>query len=88
MRWNQAKLAARKGQSIEDGAALFDDWKPDNARGLVWTLYTLLDATGWAHLPDAGGWLAQDESLMQDLALLSQMSALVMAQLEANAQDA
>lgn len=65
---------------------LFEDWCPA-APQTAWLLFTLMDSTEWKHLPDPGGLLDQDETLMADVALLSRMSALVYAQLEANDEN-
>jgi hypothetical protein len=34
---------------------------------LAWDTWVLMEATGWKHLPHAGGLLDQPEALMDDL---------------------
>jgi len=45
-------------------------------------LYKTLDTRGWPHLPGTGGWLDQDEALMEDLATLSQLAYVLEAHIE------
>jgi len=86
VRREKAKLAAREGKNYEDGAELFGDWLPHNPRAAR-LAYELMDATEWQHLPDSGGFMAQDEALMEDIALLSRMAGFVREQLRVNNKE-
>jgi len=77
------KRAARDGKNLGDGAELFGDWSLYNPRA-AWLSFSLLEASDWHHLPEAGGWYGQDEMLMEDLATLSEMAGYVRAQIEVN----
>lgn len=81
--WHRAKLEAEKGGGPAVDA-LFDDWLPTNPKAAR-TLFMLMESTDWRHLPMDGGWLDQDECLMEDVALLSQMSQLVRSEVRGNA---
>lgn len=78
-----AKRAARKGERTGDGSELFGEWSLYTPKA-SWLAYTLLDATGWQHLPQDGGFFGQDELLMNDLATLARMASYVDAQAEVN----
>jgi len=51
-----------------------------NNLDLAWLVWTLMEATGWKHLPLAGGLLDQPEALMDDLLTLSWLSGIVREQ--------
>lgn len=78
-----AKRAAREGKQTGDGSELFGDWEVYLPRA-SWLAYSLLDATGWQHLPASGGFFEQDELLMEDLTTLTRMASYVDAQAEVN----
>lgn len=56
-RWHQEQDSDNE---LPDIALLGD---PERA----WRAFTLMEATGWRYLPEAGGLLDQDEALMSDI---------------------
>ncbi len=72
-----------EGRILGDGSELFDDWTLYHPKA-SWLLFQWMDATEWKHLPNSGGWLEQDETLMTDLTTLARMASYVRAQIEAN----
>jgi hypothetical protein len=76
LNWHTAVLQAEKGGPAVE--RLFEDWAPPSPT--AWTLFTILEAKDWKHLPNGGGWCDQDEGLMEEIALLSQLSYLTEAE--------
>lgn len=72
IRWHTAKKEALKGAREEP-----DDWDTPKDLEMAWGTWTLLEATGWRHLPFVGGLLDQPDVLMTDLATISWLSAIV-----------
>lgn len=67
----------------ETGAdPLWEDWAPPP--DAVYSIYMLWESGGRYNLPDAGGWLDQDEGLIQQIGTLATMSAIVRAEVRNN----
>lgn len=82
-----AKWRARHGKPSDDSdEELYDDWCPHYPKAAL-LLYELMDATEWAHLPNGGGWLDQDEALMEDVAQIARKAQFVRAHVEVNEAD-
>lgn len=47
-----------------------------------------MDRADWQVLPGSGGWMDQDEGLMEEISTLARMSMYVRAQLEVNEAEA
>lgn len=82
-----SKWRARHGKpSTENDKELYEDWCPNYPKASL-LLYELMDATDWAHLPNSGGWLDQDEALMEDITLLARKAMFVRAHVEVNESE-
>jgi hypothetical protein len=78
MAYHTAILDAENGFNETGTDPLFEDWTPPPDP--VVDLYMLWEAGGRQHLPDAGGWLDQDEGLINQLGLLAEKSAIIRAE--------
>lgn len=78
MKWHTARSKAREGDREEP-----DDWDPPVDLEHSWKVWTLLESTGWRHLPVEGGLLDQPELLLEDLAVISWLSSIVEEQIGA-----
>jgi hypothetical protein len=68
LRWHQR----RRKDPVD-----LDDWTPPRDLEKAWTVWTLLESTGWRHLPMPGGLLDQPDALMSDVAIIAWLSAIV-----------
>jgi hypothetical protein len=59
-------LEYRRRRKEKDRGEDTDDWML-NDPSLAWDTWTLMEATGWKHLPHVGGLLDQPQALMDDL---------------------
>ncbi len=68
---------------MDDDDFTWDLLEPEAA----WRVWTMLEATEWRHLPQAGGLLDQDEALMSDLAAIGARSSIVRQMIEIEKQE-
>jgi hypothetical protein len=80
--YHHAIKDAEKGMAETGTDPLWEDWTPPP--DAVYDLYMLWESGNRYNLPDAGGWLDQDEGLIQQIGTLATMSAIVRAEVRGN----
>jgi hypothetical protein len=81
IRWCKNKDRALRGDYDDE-----DTWDVSDPESMF-MLWLLMDALEWKHLPDEGGLLDQDESIMNDLSTMTFVSQKVKSMLDDEKQD-
>lgn len=74
MRYYKQRKEAEEAQGEREEP---EDWDPPNKLDLAWTVWVLLESTGWAHLPFQGGILEQPEAIMSDVSTIAWLASII-----------